>query len=89
MDEAGETEYYHRSIRTSAMQKIAPVNCVHVLGLVACGPGDEEQEEALEYIRMSDNLESKGDCFALIAKGASMISTSIQEYYLKTLHQTA
>ena len=91
MDEAGEIEYDGRSIRTSAMQKMAPVNCVRVLGRVACGPGDEEQEEVLEYLRMPENLVGKGDFFALIAKGESMIDAGILEgdYVIVRQTQTA
>jgi repressor LexA len=91
MDEAGEIEYDGRSIHTPAAQKMAPVNCVRVLGRVACGPGDEEQEEVLEYLRMPENLVGKGNFFALIAKGQSMIDAGIQEgdYVIVRQTQTA
>lgn len=59
MDEAGEIEYDGKRIGTVATQKMTPVNCMRVLGRVACGPGDEEQEEVLEYIRMPETLVGK------------------------------
>ena len=91
MDESGEIEYDGRSISTPAMQKMAPINCIRVLGRIACGPGDEEQEEVLEYIRMPENLVGKGNFFALIAKGESMIDAGIHEgdYVIVRQTQTA
>ena len=91
MDEAGEIEYDGRSIRTPAMRKMTPINCVRVLGRVACGPGDEEQEEVLEYLRMPEKLVGKGNFFALIAKGESMIDAGIREgdYVIVRQTQTA
>lgn len=64
---------------------------MRVLGRVACGPGDEEQEEVLEYIRMPENLVGKGTFFALIAKGDSMIDAGIHEgdYVIVRQTQTA
>lgn len=91
MDEAGELEYDGKRIGTAAAQKMTPVNCMRVLGRVACGPGDEEQEEVLEYIRMPENLVGKGTFFALIAKGDSMIDAGIHEgdYVIVRQTQTA
>lgn len=91
MSEAGEIEYDGRQIGTEAAQKMTPVNCMRVLGRVACGPGDEEQEEVLEYIRMPENLVGKGTFFALIAKGDSMIDAGIHEgdYVIVRQTQTA
>ena len=91
MDEAGEIEYDGKSIDTAATQKMTPVNCMRVLGRVACGPGDEEQEEVLEYIRMPENLVGKGTFFALIAKGDSMVDAGIHEgdYVIVRQTQTA
>ena len=88
MDESGEIEYDGRSISTPAMRKMAPINCIRVLGCVACGPGDEELEEVLEYIRMPENLVGKGDFFALIAKGESMIDVGIHEGDYVIIKQT-
>ena len=91
MSESGEIEYDGRQIGTEAAQKMTPVNCIRVLGRVACGPGDEEQEEVLEYIRMPENLVGKGFFFALIAKGDSMIDAGIHEcdYVIVRHTQTA
>lgn len=91
MDESGEIEYDGGSISTPAMHKMTPINCIRVLGRVACGPGDEEQEEVLEYIRMPENLVGKGNFFALIAKGESMIDAGIHEgdYVIVQQTQTA
>ena len=50
-----------------------------VLGRVACGPGDYEEENVLEYIRMPEALVGKGEFFALIAKGSSMVDAGVQE----------
>lgn len=91
MDEDGKLEYDGKRIGTAAAQKMTPVNCMRVLGRVACGPGDEEQEEVLEYIRMPENLVGKGTFFALIAKGDSMIDAGIHEgdYVIVRQTQTA
>ena len=48
-----------------------------VLGYVACGEGQEETEQVIEYIRMPESLVGKGEFFALIAKGESMIDAGI------------
>ena len=88
MNEADEIEYDGKSISTPAMQKMAAINCIRVLGRVACGPGDEEQEEVLEYIRMPENLVGKGEFFALIAKGNSMIDAGIHEGDYVIIRQT-
>ena len=91
MDENGEIEYDGKSISTAEMQRMAPINCIRVLGRVACGPGDEEQEEVLEYLRMPENLVGKGSFFALIAKGESMIDAGIHDgdYVIVRQTQTA
>ena len=91
MAEAGEIEYDGKYIGTQAARMMTPVNCMRVLGRVACGPGDEEQEEVLEYIRMPENLVGKGSFFALIAKGDSMIDAGIHEgdYVIVRQTQTA
>lgn len=50
-----------------------------VLGSVSCGPGDYEEENILEYIRMPEALVGKGEFFALIAKGSSMEDVGVSE----------
>ena len=39
--------------------------------------GQEETEEIIEYIRMPESLIGKGEFFALIAKGESMVDAGI------------
>lgn len=77
MNEAEEIRYDGKYISTDFTDKLAPTNCVKVLGRVACGPGDEEQEEVLEYIRLPEKFVGAGQFFALIAKGDSMIDAGI------------
>lgn len=88
MDEVGDIKYNGRCISTVAMRKMAPVNCMRVLGQITCGSGNEEQEEVLEYIRMPENLVGKGNFFALIAKGESMIDANIHEGDYVIIRQT-
>ena len=78
MREAGEISYDGtRSIRTEELQHISPKRVMQVLGYVACGPGQEEEERFLEYIHMPESLVGRGDFFALIAKGESMIDAGV------------
>ena len=59
------------------LDRISPKHILPVLGTVACGPGQEEEERFLEYIHMPECMVGKGECFALIAKGESMIGAGI------------
>ena len=78
MKEAGELSYNgYRSVRTKEMSAVSPIHAISVLGYVACGPGQEEEERFLEYIHMPECMVGKGECFALIAKGESMIGAGI------------
>ncbi len=78
MKEDGELTYNgYRSVRTKEMSAVSPIHAVSVLGYVACGPGQEEEEQFLETIRMPETLVERGDYFALIAKGESMIGAGI------------
>ena len=80
MKESGELDYSgRRSIGTSRMKKEREHYSMPVLGRVACGPGDYEEENVLEYIRMPEALVGKGEFFALIAKGSSMVDAGVQE----------
>ncbi len=54
-----------------------PIHASSVLGCVACGPGQEEEEQFLETIRMPETLVERGDYLALISKGESMIGAGI------------
>ena len=73
MKENGELEYHgRRSVSTQRMEMEGRHPALAVLGYVACGEGQEETEEVIEYIRMPESLIGKGEFFALIAKGESM-----------------
>ena len=78
MQESGEVAYEgRRSASTAEIRFTSSNNLCRVCGYVACGPGQEEEEQFLEYIRMPESLVGKGECFALIAKGESMIGAGI------------
>ena len=78
MKENGELEYNgRRNIGTRRMDKEGCHPALPVLGHVTCGPGDYEEENILEYIRMPERLVGKGDFFALIAKGESMTDIGV------------
>ena len=70
-------EKKNRSVVTKRMEYEGPHVSIPVLGKVACGPGEEEEEHLTEYIRMPESLVGKGEVFALIAKGESMIDAGI------------
>ena len=78
MKEDGELEYNgRRSVSTRRMEMEQVAHAMPVLGYVACGEGQEETEQVIEYIRMPESLVGKGEFFALIAKGESMIDAGI------------
>ena len=92
MQEAGEVTYNgYRSARTKEMNEVSPIHGISVLGTVACGPGQEEEQRFIETIRMPESLVEKGDYFALIAKGESMIGAGIfpGDYIFVKRQQTA
>lgn len=80
-----------RSVKTERMAKEANINALPVIGFVACGPGEEEQEEIIEYIRLPESMTGKGEFFALIAKGESMIDAGINpgDYVIVRKQNTA
>ena len=78
MKENGELEYNgRRSVSTRRMEMEQVAHAMPVLGYVACGEGQEETEQVIEYIRMPESLVGKGEFFALIAKGESMVDAGI------------
>ena len=78
MKENGELEYRcRRSVTTQRMEMEGKHPAMPVLGYVACCEGQEEIEEVIEYIRMPESLVGKGEFFALIAKGESMVDAGI------------
>ena len=90
--EAGKLSYDgRRSARTKEMEHVSNRNVVPVLGYVACGPGEEEEEQFIEFIHMSERLVGKGEFFALIAKGESMVDAGIHpgDYVIVRKQQTA
>ena len=92
MREDGSLDYSgRRTARTKLMEDAAPIHALQVLGTVACGPGQEEEQRFIEYIRMPESLVEKGDYFALIAKGESMIGAGIfpGDYVFVKRQQTA
>ena len=92
MQEKGELSYNgYRSARTKEMSEVSPIHGIAVLGTVACGPGQEEEQRFVETIRMPETLVEKGDYFALIAKGESMIGAGIfpGDYVFVKRQQTA
>ena len=92
MREDGALDYSgRRTARTKLMEDAAPIHALQVLGTVACGPGQEEEQRFIEYIRMPESLVEKGDYFALIAKGESMIGAGIfpGDYVFVKRQQTA
>ena len=78
LKESGELEYNgRRSITTKRMAMEQPQYSMPVLGYVRCGSGEEEQEEIVEYIRLPESMVGRGEFFALIAKGESMIDVGV------------
>ena len=76
MRENGEISYDgRRSARN--LEHVSPKNLIPVLGYVACGPGEEEEEQFMEYIHMPESLIGRGEFFALIAKGKSMVDAGV------------
>lgn len=78
MKERGELEYNgRRHIGTTRMNKEGVQTALPVLGSVTCGPGDYEEENIIEYIRLPERFVGKGEFFALIAKGESMTDIGV------------
>lgn len=78
MKESGELEYNgRRRIGTTRMNKEGSQAALPVLGSVTCGPGDYEEENVIEYIRLPERFVGKGELFALIAKGESMTEIGV------------
>lgn len=93
MRESGEiiSDGARRSARTEELSHVNPKNIMRVLGYVACGPGQEEEERFIEYIHMPECMVGKGECFALIAKGESMVGAGVHpgDYVIVRRQQTA
>ena len=93
MRESGEISYdgSRRSARTIELGSISEKRIMRVLGYVACGPGQEEEEHFIEYIHMPESLIGRGEFFALIAKGKSMVDAGVypDDYVIVRRQQTA
>ncbi len=80
LKESGELDYNGRnSITTERIDQEAIHHAAPVLGYVACGEGQEEVEEVIEYVRLPESLVGTGEFFVLIAKGDSMIEAGIRQ----------
>ena len=80
LKESGELDYNGRnSITTERIDQEAIHHAAPVLGYVACGEGQEEVEEVIEYVRLPESLVGTGEFFVLIAKGNSMIEAGIHQ----------
>ena len=78
MRESGQLDYNgRRNIGTARTEKENAHYAMPILGSVTCGPGDYEEENIIEYIRMPETLVGKGEFFALIAKGESMTEAGV------------
>ena len=64
---------------------MSPKSILPVLGYVACGPGEEEEEQFIEYIHMPESLIGRGDFYPgfAIKNRLSRKSRSIPVYLKK------
>lgn len=78
MKKSGELRYEgRRSINTPRIHKEVRMMSAPVLGSVSCGPGEWEEEDVLEYIRLPESFYGEGEFFVLVAKGESMLDAGI------------
>lgn len=78
MKKSGELRYEgRRSINTPRIHKEVRMMSAPVLGSVSCGPGEWEEEDVLEYIRLPESFYGDGEFFVLVAKGESMLDAGI------------
>ena len=92
MREDGEISFDgRRSARTVDLEHVNPKNLMPLIGYVACGPGEEEEEQFIEYIHMPERLVGKGEFFVLIAKGESMVDAGVHpgDHVIVRRQQTA
>ena len=79
MEERGMINRCGREIEVfSAIQSNSELNRVPILGKIACGHPEFEEENFEEYIPLPVALFGKGDFFILHAKGNSMIEAGIE-----------
>ena len=92
MQESGELNYNGRkNIDTPRIRKEVKMVSAPVVGSVSRGPGEWEEEDIIEYIRLPESFFGKGLFFVLIAKGESMIDADIHpgDYVIVRQQQTA
>lgn len=78
MNEKGLLSYNGESIETTRIRKTAPDAVLSpVLGSVACGEPQMEEENFEEYVPLPTAIFGSGDFFLLRAKGKSMIEAGI------------
>lgn len=66
-----------KSIHTERMDMEQSSHSMPVVGYVACGDGQAEEQVVQEYIRLPESIIGNGDFFVVIAKGESMIEAGI------------
>lgn len=82
MDERGMLEYdgASKTIVTSMIRKFAPeISSCPVVGSIACGSTQTEEENIEEYVSLPVSLFGKGDFYILRAKGDSMVDAGIDD----------
>ena len=93
MREEGELSSFEgrRSARTEQMDQTSRKRVIPVMGEVQCGEAQEEEEQFIEYIHLSEKLVGKGEFFALIARGNSMIDVGVHpgDYVIVRKQHTA
>jgi repressor LexA len=78
MQEKGELSYNgYRSARTKEMSEVSPIHGIAVMGTVACGPGQEEEQRFIETIRMPETLVEKAEIEKHHRRRASSTSLSV------------
>lgn len=79
MDKLGMVRYSGRTLETAVTRKTSPgITYSPILGAVACGEPQYEEENFEEYVALPTALFGSGDFFLLRAKGESMIEAGIE-----------
>ena len=78
LKKSGELAYEgRRSINTPRIHTEVRMMSAPVVGSVSCGPGQWEEEDVLEYIRLPESFYGEGEFYVLVAKGESMLDAGI------------
>ena len=78
MAENGMLQYVDGEITTEKMKKFSLFNITApIVGSIACGSPDIEEENIEEYVTLPQSLFGKGDFFILRTYGESMINAGI------------